>query len=284
MLTPLPLALWTGLVVSTLPGAPFAPAGREAIIVDTASEVLTELAAIPFKEIPPALLCDAQGVMIIPAVIKAGFVIGGRHGRGVILVRQPDGSWGNPIFVTFSGGSIGWQAGLQSTDLVLVFKTRASLDRILQGKGKLTLGADVAVAAGPIGRQAEAGTDAQLKAEIYSYSRSRGLFAGVSLEGAALLIDQGGNEAFYRLQSVRPADVMALQGPQVPPGAERLKATLTRLSCPPAAPATLQPPQLVPLPPSTSPPPLVPTPTPPPDPRWAPVPPQTPPPPPAPPR
>src|SRR5208337_2824100 len=163
----------------------------------------------PLRGLPPAMVHDAQAVAIIPDVIKAGFVIGGRHGRGIVVVRQPDGSWSNPLFVSLTGGSIGWQIGVQSTDVVLVFKTRNSLDRIIKGKGKLTLGADAAVAAGPVGRQAEADTDGQLKAEIYSYSRSRGLFVGLSLEGAGLLVDQDTNESFYRIRGGRAGDVLA---------------------------------------------------------------------------
>ena len=110
------------------------------------------------------------------------------------------------------GPGFGFQAGVQSTDVVLVFKTSKGLDRILSGRDKLTLGADVAVAAGPVGRQAGAGTDGQLGAEIYSYSRSRGLFAGVSLEGAGLRVDTHANEAFYGLRRCGPGDVLARRG------------------------------------------------------------------------
>jgi lipid-binding SYLF domain-containing protein len=220
----------------------------EVATVESATEVLQTYAAIPLKGIPPALLQDAKGVAIIPNSVKLGFVIGGRFGRGVILVRQPDGSWGNPIFITLAGGGIGWQAGVQSTDIILVFKTSSSLTRILNGKGKLTLGADVAVAVGPVGRQAEAGTDGQLKAEIYSYSRSRGLFAGISLEGAGLLIDFGSNEAFYRLGGGLPADVMQ-PGLPVPLPAVQLKAQLTQMSAPLPPPVVVYPPQTPPPPP-----------------------------------
>jgi lipid-binding SYLF domain-containing protein len=239
----------------------------EVATVESAAEVLQTYAALPLRGIPPALLQDAKGVAVIPNSVKLGFVIGGRYGRGVILVRQPDGCWSNPIFITLAGGGIGWQAGVQSTDIVLVFKTSNSLDRILNGKGKLTLGADVAVAIGPVGRQAEAGTDGQLKAEIYSYSRSRGLFAGISLEGAGLLIDFGSNEAFYRLGGGRPADVLR-PGLPVPLPAEQLRTQLTQMSGPvgvyvpqgPPPPPQMPPPppQMPPLqgPPPQGPPPL----------------------------
>jgi lipid-binding SYLF domain-containing protein len=231
---------------------------EEVATVESATEVLQALAAVRLKGIPPALLHDAKGVAVLPHVVKVGLVVGGRFGRGVLLVRGPDGCWSNPVFLTLTGGGIGGQVGIQSTDLVLVFKTRNGLDRVLQGKGQLTLGADVGVAAGPVGRQAEAGTDAQLKAEIYSYSRSRGLFAGVSLEGAGLLVDRDADEAFYGLRGGRPDDVLALRGVPVP-AAERLKGQLTRMSAPPAPP----PPPL--SPPPTAPPPLLP-PAPPPSP------------------
>jgi lipid-binding SYLF domain-containing protein len=163
--------------------------------------VLAELAGITEKGIPPAVLADAQGVAIIPHVIKAGFLFGGRGGHGVVLMRDRNGVWGEPAFVDLGGASFGFQAGVESADVVLVFKSYKSLDRILNGKGKLTLGADAAIAAGPIGRQAEAGTDLRLHAEIVSYSRSRGLFAGVALDGAALVYDHEANDRFRREMS-----------------------------------------------------------------------------------
>jgi lipid-binding SYLF domain-containing protein len=237
------------LVLSPLFALPQPVRGQESATVLDATDVLQTLAAAPLRCIPPALMKDAQGVAIIPNVLKAGFIVGGRFGRGVILVRQPDGSWSNPIFISLAGGGIGWQIGIQSTDVVLVFKTRNSLDRILKGKGKLTLGADVAVAAGPVGRQAEAGTDGQLRAEIYSYSRSRGLFAGLSLEGAGLLIDCSANEEFYHIRGGQPADILAWGG-AVPVGAVNLKAELTKLSPPCPPPVLIVPPPVAPPPPS----------------------------------
>src|SRR5436305_699720 len=181
--------LGPALLALTLLGNPLRARGSEIATVESAAEVLQALPAVPLRCIPPALLQDAQGVAIIPNLLKAGLGIGGRFGRGVLLVREADGRWSNPLFITLVGGGIGWQVGIQSTDVVLVFKTRNSLDRFLKGKGKLTLGGDAAIATGPVGRQAEASTDAQLKAEIFSYSRSRGLFVGLSLEGAGILTD-----------------------------------------------------------------------------------------------
>jgi hypothetical protein len=126
-------------------------------------------------------------VAIIPNVIKVGFIAGLRRGHGVVLVRGPDGNWTLPQFVTLTGGSVGWQAGIQGTDVVLVFMTRKSIEGLMSGK--FTIGADAAAAAGPVGRNAAAATDARLGAEILSYSRSRGLFVGVSLDGSAIEIN-----------------------------------------------------------------------------------------------
>jgi lipid-binding SYLF domain-containing protein len=178
--------------------APATAAPPPAQTLESSIDILDELAAIPLKGIPPALLHDAQGVAIIPRVIKAGFVFGGRGGHGVVLARDKDGNWSNPTFINIGGASVGFQAGVEATDLVLVFRTRKSLERLLDGRSKLTLGADAAVAAGPVGRQAAAATDGRLQAEIVSYSRSRGLFAGVSLDGAVIHADSHINTMFAR--------------------------------------------------------------------------------------
>ncbi|MBA4190518.1 MAG: hypothetical protein C0467_21230 [Planctomycetaceae bacterium] len=164
--------------------------------LERSAEVLEELSKIPLKSIPAKLLADAQGVAIIPRVIKAGFIFGGRGGHGVVFAKDKNGNWGSPVFINLGGASVGFQAGVESTDVVLVFRDRKSLDRLLEGKGKLTLGADAAVAAGPVGRTAAAATDAKLEAEIVSYSRSRGLFAGVSLDGAVVHADANSNAQF----------------------------------------------------------------------------------------
>src|SRR6185369_1002525 len=126
---------------------------------------------------------------------------------GVLLVHGDDGRWSDPIFVSLTGGSIGWQVGATSTDVILVFKAQEAVQGLM--KGKFTLGADAAVAAGPVGRSAEAATDVTLKSGILSYSRSRGLFAGVSLEGAALMIDEDANQAYYGNKDIHSADIMA---------------------------------------------------------------------------
>jgi len=162
---------------------------------NNAVRVLKEIMMAPDKRVPSDLLNSAFAVAVIPDVIKAGFVIGGRHGVGLISVKGADGTWSNPSYLSMTGGSIGFQAGVQSTDVILVFRTQRGVDSIVHGK--FTLGADASVAAGPVGRDAHAATDAQLKAEIYSYSRSRGLFAGVALDGSVLAIDHDANQSVY---------------------------------------------------------------------------------------
>lgn len=194
-------------VLAALPTAAFA-GPRDRPSVDDAVEVLNDLASAPEKRIPPKLLQDAAAVIVAPDVVKGGFIVGARHGHGVLLVRQKDG-WSDPVFVTLTGGSFGLQAGASATDLFLVIRNGRSLDRIFKGAGKLTLGGDATVAAGPIGREASGATDAQLKAEILSYSRSRGLFAGVALDGDTIVVDNDGNERFYGKRKVTVGEIVA---------------------------------------------------------------------------
>ncbi|RJP25278.1 MAG: hypothetical protein C4529_01480 [Deltaproteobacteria bacterium] len=207
-----------------LPAMP-APAGvEETARVESAAEVLSKIMEIPEKTIPPTLLADARGIAIIPNVIKVGFIVGGQYGRGVLVVRGKGDAWGNPVFVSLMSGSVGWQIGAESTDFILVFKTRKSIEGIM--KGKYTLGAEAGVAAGPVGRRAKAETDVEMKAEIYSYSRSRGLFAGISLEGSSLQIDDKSNAAFYGREDVRPADIAEGKNIKPPASAEKLERAL----------------------------------------------------------
>ncbi|MBB3226186.1 lipid-binding SYLF domain-containing protein [Luteibacter sp. Sphag1AF] len=149
----------------------------------------------PDKAIPSDLLKNARAIAVVPDMVKASFVFGGRRGEGLISVKGPDGTWSNPSFMSITGASVGFQIGISSTDLILVFRTERGVDSIVNGK--FTLGADASAAAGPVGRTATASTDGQLKAEIYSYSRSKGLFAGIALDGASLRIDNDANEAIY---------------------------------------------------------------------------------------
>jgi lipid-binding SYLF domain-containing protein len=221
--------------------APAVAQVQQAQLVDSSTAVLQEIMAVPAKQIPQSLLADARGVAIIPNVIKGGFVIGVRHGRGVLLIRDDNGIWQPPMFVSFTGGSVGWQAGLQATDVVLVFKTRKSVEGIVGGK--LTIGVDAAAAAGPVGRQANAATDALLRAEILSYSRSRGLFAGLALDGSALQVDQGAGFNFYRNSGISATGQPLSNAATVPPSASRLMNQLAQYT---GAPPTPQSPQMAP--------------------------------------
>ena len=183
------------LVLFSVVTMPAQAGEEESKRAENAVRVLKEVMMAPDKAIPRDLLQNAHAIAVIPDVIKAGFVVGGRHGQGLIAVKTRDGTWSNPSFVSLTGGSVGFQAGVSSTDVVLVYRTQRGVDSIVHGK--FTLGADASAAAGPVGRTAQASTDAQLKAEIYSYSRARGLFAGVALDGSALTIDNDANLSVY---------------------------------------------------------------------------------------
>ncbi len=184
------------LVLAALLVAVSAVAGeREDNRADNALRVMREIQAVPDSSIPDRLLDEARGIVVIPDTIKAGFVLGGRRGLGLMSIKNPDGTWSNPVFVKLTGASFGFQAGVQSADVILVFRSERGLDNIINGK--ITLGADASVAAGPVGRNAAAATDGSLKAEIWSWSRARGLFAGIALDGAALQIDHGANRSVY---------------------------------------------------------------------------------------
>lgn len=179
-----------------------------------ATQVLDEIMRMPERAIPRKLFDDAYAIAVIPDVVKASFVFGGRRGKGVISVRLPDGAWSNPSFITLTGGSFGFQAGVQATDVVLVFRSARGVDSIVNGK--FTLGADAGVAAGPVGRSMQASTDGRLQAEIYSYSRSRGLFAGVALDGAVLAIDHRANARAYG-RNTTPRAAFEGRGTKAPP-------------------------------------------------------------------
>ena len=189
-------------------------------------QVLSEITRNPKTGMPRLVMRKAEGFAIIPDMFKMSFIFGARFGRGVLVVKQPDGTWSNPVFIQLLGGSFGAQAGAQSTDLVLVFQSRKGLDRFLKGKGKLTLGVDAGAAAGPVGKRFEASTDAALKAEILSYSNTRGIFAGVSAEGGTLQIDGRSNTLYYH-EPVPPGAILAINSKlAVPPSTISLQELL----------------------------------------------------------
>jgi len=160
-----------------------------------AANVLTEIMNIPESDIPEELMGRAHGIAVIPHVVKGAFGLGGQWGKGLMSQRREDGSWTPPAYLEIGGGSFGFQIGLQATDVVLVFTEENGIKALL--KAKLKLGADASVTAGPVGRKAEVGTDILLRSGIFAYSRSRGLFAGVSLDGSVIGIDDSANRKVY---------------------------------------------------------------------------------------
>jgi SH3 domain-containing YSC84-like protein 1 len=204
-------------------------AGPEVQTVVAARQVLDQFFNLQIEAIPPAMLQSSSGVAIFPNMVKGGFILGVNYGKGVLHVRNADQSWSPPVMVTMGGGSIGFQAGVQAADIVLVFKTPQSLTNILSGQ-KVTLGADASVAVGPVGRQANAATDARLGAEIYSYARSRGLFLGVSLGGADLSVDDNADGALYGRYGVSPSDVFNSNGITIRPEVQQLVMDLNAKS------------------------------------------------------
>ena len=199
-------SLLAGIALVTGATQLHAQAAREEGHLLMATQVLEELSGTPDTFIPDRLLDRAYAIAVVPDVTKVAFIAGGRRGKGVMVVRDKNGHFSNPVFIALTGGSFGWQAGVQSTDIVLVFTTRTGVEGITGGK--VTLGADASVAAGPVGRQASIATDSNFTAEVYSYSRNRGLFAGIALDGSVLSIDRSANALFYKKPGVTASDIM----------------------------------------------------------------------------
>lgn len=194
--------------------------------VARAIEVIKDLATMKEEGIPARLLEKAEGLAIFPGVVKAAWGIGGQYGRGIVMVKRKDGQWSNPLFIDLIGGSFGWQIGVQKADIVLVFKNRQGVENI--ASSKITLGADLSVSAGPVGRSAEASTDLEMEAEIYSYSKSKGLFAGISLKGGTLRVNREANAGFYGA-SLNPSKIL-YENFKTPVIVIRLHQTIEELS------------------------------------------------------
>lgn len=179
-------------------------------------EVVRALVATPDDAIPQYILDRAEAVVVIPTLVKGGFLVGAQHGRGVMSVRnrRDTTSWSAPSFVALTGGSIGWQIGLQSVDLVLLVMNKDGIDDLL--KSEFKLGVNASVAAGPVGRSAEASTDARAGAKILAYSRAKGLFAGATIQGASLRDDEDANRRFYG-KSLKPTDLFEGSVPEGAP-------------------------------------------------------------------
>jgi lipid-binding SYLF domain-containing protein len=179
----------------------------EVTVID-ATTVFAQSMQMQDSQIPPHVLANAQGIAIIPGMLRGAFVVGIQHGRGVLLMRDVNGQWQAPRFIQITGGSFGYQIGVQATDLVLVFRTPQSVNNVL--RGTLKVGVDASAAAGPVGRQAAAGTDLSLSAEILSYSRARGAFIGVSIDGSSLSLDPSAEAIYYQPPGTFPASAMTL--------------------------------------------------------------------------
>ena len=236
------LALAAALAGLTF-ASPAQAGAREEGRLLVATEVLEEIQGMPDSRLPDSLLSRAYGIAVIPDVTKIAFIFGGRHGNGVLVVRDKlNAAWSNPVFVSLTGGSWGFQAGAQSSDIILVFTTKLGIEGI--AGGKITLGADASVATGPVGRQGSAATDANFNAEIYSYARTRGLFGGIALDGSVIAIDRSANSALYGKSDVMATEIFSGQAPAAPATAQRFlerlaKATGTSVRTSPAPQADL---------------------------------------------
>jgi lipid-binding SYLF domain-containing protein len=193
--------------------------------LDQSRKVFEAFSDLTEQSIPTWLLERAYGIVVVPSVVKVALTLGGRGGKGVMAVRNPDGTWSDPVFVTLGGVNLGFQVGVQSTDMVLVLMSRQSVEGI--SGGKVTLGADASVAAGPLGRSSAAATDATLSAQVLSYSRSSGLFAGVALDGSVIAIDKAANETAYGMSDVLASQILEGKVPSVPDSARAFRDALT---------------------------------------------------------
>lgn len=201
------LSLALLLVASQANGQLLGPPNAPNQIVVDATNVLSQSVAMP-SGLPQKLLAEAQGIIIVPNMVRGAFVVGVQHGRGVLVVRGPDGAWQAPRMVQITGGSLGYQIGVQSTDLILIFRTPQSVANLMRGKFKV--GVDASAAAGPVGRQAAAATDLSLRAEILSYSRARGAFVGASIDGSSISMDAASDALYYQPPGTIPASATQL--------------------------------------------------------------------------
>ena len=194
--------------------------------LNEATAVLESFTGLEEKGIPGWMLERAYGIVVAPNVFEIAVLGGGRGGRGVMAVRNADGSWSDPVLLNLYGGSFGFQFGMQMTDVVLVLMSRKSVEGI--SGGKFTLGVDASVAAGPIGRTASANTDPMLKAQVLSYSRSEGVFLGVAFEGTVIAVDDGANASAYGVSGILASQVLDGSIGTPSASAEAFRAALTR--------------------------------------------------------
>jgi lipid-binding SYLF domain-containing protein len=201
--------------------------------LEQSQRVFESFSNLSEQAIPSWLLERAYGVVVIPKLIKGAFFAGGRGGRGVMAVRQPDGSWSNPVFVTLGGANIGFQWGVQSTEVVFVLVSRQSVEGLADGK--VTLGADASVAAGPVGRSAAAATDATFKAQVLAYARNEGIFAGVALDGSVISVDDDSNATAYGVSGILASQILEGRAGSPSPAARAFTDSLSKATGPATA-------------------------------------------------
>jgi len=222
------LKLAISIVLASIVAAPaIANESTQIHQMRAAEDILKMSATAPDKGIPKGLLERAECIGVFPAVKKAAFVVGGEFGRGVFTCRQKDGTMGAPAFFTIGGGSFGWQFGGKEADLVLLIMNENGVKHLLQDK--FSLGGEVSAVAGPVGRTAEAATDAQMHAEILSWSRSRGVFIGASLEGTVIKPNKDSIKEFYG-KPVTAGDILVAQSVEAPQAAASFMRTATQYS------------------------------------------------------
>jgi lipid-binding SYLF domain-containing protein len=214
-------AMFIGVLFSTVLSS-----DKQTRLIESSSDVIAEMASTRDKGVPGYLLRDAQAIAVFPGVTKAGLALGGQFGKGILVQKLNNGEWSNPVFLDLYSGSIGWQIGVASTDLVLVFRTAESVKEMINKK-QLTLGPDASVAAGPYGRQAGAATSPQLKAQILSYSKAEGAFVGLSFSGTIVRIDRKAIDSFYK-KHMGVEDLLSNQQSDTPSSVLDFKDILTK--------------------------------------------------------
>jgi lipid-binding SYLF domain-containing protein len=220
------IAIVAGLAISA--GSVLADTAQERL--KNAAAVLSEVERTPEKSIPQSLLNDARCVVIVPDLVKGAFIVGAEHGKGFVMCRKENGpGWSAPAALTIEGGSVGFQIGGSATDLVMLVMSQNGMNKLLSDK--FTIGADASAAAGPVGRTAAAATDLELHAEILTYSRARGAFAGISLNGNVVRPDHKADEELYGNQAANLSSRQIVEGAVAPPpAAQPLLAELDRYS------------------------------------------------------
>lgn len=219
------------MIFLIVPGVASAQQSSQQELLQDAQYVMEEIMNTPDLEIPAGLISKAKAIIVFPSMVKGGFFVGARYGKGVATVRDSKtGYWGPPSFITTMGGSFGFQFGVQAVDLILVVMTERGIKGLLDDN--FALGGDIAVAAGPVGRHAELGVDIMMQGDMYSYSRSMGLFGGVSLKGTVIKPNLVYNEAYYKAELTPQQIMMEGKLKTVPASSARLLRYMNKVAPP----------------------------------------------------